>query len=648
MTDRSHVDDLRRKVVVAGVGYSEIGRDLGKSEGYLTLQAAANALADAGLTSEQVDGVVGYPDRISTPFEGPSVSYVQRALGLRGSRYWQATGWGPGQLAAVVNATYAIASGGADVVLCFRGHLRQTKGFYLPSSSSSHASYEQAFKAPYGAPAGAPRWALWAQRYLFEHGLNERHLGSVVLTCRENAQRNPRAVWNGTPLTMDDYLGSRMISSPLRILDCDYPVDGAVCLVLARADRVPDLRKKPVYIESIGHATGPDPEWDQWPDLSQQASGVAAEQMWSRTPYKPTDVDVAEVYDGFSHLALCWLEDLGFCNRGEAGDFLLEGRGLIGGDLPICTDGGQLGGGRLHGFGKLAEAVLQLRGTEGVRQVEGAEVAVAELRRRAAGVLLLVDRMTSASEPRTAVVVGGSGGIGRAAAARLAETGVERVVLVYRGNHAAAQSAAAELAFHGCEPLMVQADITTESGLDALQSCVRANVDGRVDVLVYSAGYRSLASGLERDPVEWQRALAVGVDGFVGVVQVVAPTMPHGGRIVAISGLSGIRAYSTSHMRMGVAKAALQHAVRYLALELAPRGITANAVAFGAVLTEGVAQDLGPQQYETFVVSASQRIPMGRVPQPEEVIGVIGFLASPESAWITGQLLVADGGETLS
>jgi acetyl-CoA acetyltransferase len=370
--------EIANSVAIVGVGYSELSRHSGKTEGYLTLQATMEALRDAGLKTTDLDGVVAVPDRISSTFEGPSITYVQRALGLTRCNFWQAMGRGPAQYSGLIAGAYAIQCGAAHTVLIYRGHLRQQHRYWVRGGiDGSRASDEQAFRFPYGAPAGAPRFALWAQRYLHTYGRDGLDLAQVVLTCREHAQLNPRAIWYGHPLTLEDYLASPFIATPLRILDCDMPIDGAVALILTRADRARDTAKKPVYINSIGHATGPDPDWDTWEDESRPAPFLAAEQMWSRTDLKPDNVDVAELYDGISSLALTWLEALSFCEPGEAGTFLAGGNGRIGGRLPICTDGGQLGGGRLHGFGKLAEAVIQLRGEAGPRQVINASVAVA-------------------------------------------------------------------------------------------------------------------------------------------------------------------------------------------------------------------------------------------------------------------------------
>ncbi len=371
--------NVRRRVVFAGVGYSEIARTTGRSEGSLALEACRNAIADSGLASADIDGIAVWPDRISSVFEGPSIAYMQRALGLQHTRYYQAFGTGPAQLSSVVGAVYAIAAGAARTVICYRAHLRQEQRFYVAGSTGAGghlASGDLAFKAPYGVPAGAARFALWAQRHAHEYGTTDEHRGALVLTCREHAQLNSRAVWNGTPLTMDDYMAADVIATPLRILDCDMPIDGAVALILTSADRATDLRSRPVYVEALGHASGPSLDFDTWPDVTHMASRYAGEEMWARTDLGPTDIDVAQIYDGFSSLAIAWLEDLGFTKKGEAGEWLLAGHGRLGGKMPICTDGGQLGAGRLHGFGKVAETVQQLRGECGSRQVRGAEVGL--------------------------------------------------------------------------------------------------------------------------------------------------------------------------------------------------------------------------------------------------------------------------------
>jgi acetyl-CoA acetyltransferase len=180
-----------------------------------------------------------------------------------------------------------------------------------------------------------------------------------------------------SPLTLDDYLEARMISSPLCLFDCDIPVDGSTALIVSHRDAAQDCPHDGVYVEAIGAALRGRPSWDQYHDMASMASQGAADQLWQRSALRPADIDVAQLYDGFSILALVWLESLGFCGRGEGGSFVADGRRIsLGGQLPLNTAGGQLSAGRLHGYGLVHEAVTQLRGRAGERQVAGAEVAL--------------------------------------------------------------------------------------------------------------------------------------------------------------------------------------------------------------------------------------------------------------------------------
>jgi acetyl-CoA acetyltransferase len=191
---------------------------------------------------------------------------------------------------------------------------------------------------------------------------------------RSHALRNPRAIWHDQPLTRDDYFDAALVSDPLRIVDCDIFVDAAVAIVLARADRAPDLAHRPAYIEAIAHVPGPVLDDHQVPGLLNVSHWVGPE-LWAKTELTVNDVDVAQVYDGFSFQALQWLEDIGFAPPGESGARVAAGEFTFAGRLPICTDGGQLGVGRYHGLEKLAEAARQLWGGAGGGQVEAPEVS---------------------------------------------------------------------------------------------------------------------------------------------------------------------------------------------------------------------------------------------------------------------------------
>ena len=221
----------------------------------------------------------------------------------------------------------------------------------------------------------AANWlALHARRHMHMYGTTKEQLGWLALNSRRNAALNLRAAYRD-PLTMEEYLAARMISDPFGLLDCDVPVDGSVAFVVSSAEAAADC-DHPVRVEACGGARG-EGGWDQRVDYPKMASADAAAQMWSRTDLRPGDVDLAELYDGFTFLTVAWLEALGFCGEGEAGPFI-EGatRIALEGELPLNTYGGQLSAGRMHGNWVLHEACLQLRGQAGERQVQRREVAV--------------------------------------------------------------------------------------------------------------------------------------------------------------------------------------------------------------------------------------------------------------------------------
>jgi acetyl-CoA acetyltransferase len=224
----------------------------------------------------------------------------------------------------------------------------------------------------------ASNWvAMHCRRHMELYGTTKEQLGWLAINTRRNAALNPRAVYRD-PMAMDDYLAARPVSTPLGLFDCDAPVDGSIALVVSHADYAPDCPSRPVSVEAIGGTYGSG-GWIHRDDFPKMASVEAAAQLWSRTDLTPADVDVAELYDGFTFLTFAWLEALGLCGDGEAGPFV-EGASRIAldGALPLNTYGGQLSAGRMHGYWLLHEACLQLRGDAGERQLaRRPEVAVA-------------------------------------------------------------------------------------------------------------------------------------------------------------------------------------------------------------------------------------------------------------------------------
>jgi acetyl-CoA acetyltransferase len=215
----------------------------------------------------------------------------------------------------------------------------------------------------------AANWlALNCRRHMDLYGTTKEQLGWLALNGRRNAALNPLAVYR-EPMTMADYLGARLVSTPFGLLDCDVPIDGSIAVVVSNADYGPDCPHRPVRVEAIGGADGAG-GWFHRDDYPKMAMSDAAAQMWSRTELKPADLAVAELYDGFTYLTLAWLEALGICRDGEAGPFVEGGERIArDGQLPLNTYGGQLSAGRMHGYWALHEGCLQLRGDAGERQV---------------------------------------------------------------------------------------------------------------------------------------------------------------------------------------------------------------------------------------------------------------------------------------
>jgi acetyl-CoA acetyltransferase len=332
------------------------------------VEAALAAVEDAGLDVADIDGLSTYPGG------SPSGAAVQDALGLEVD--WHNGGAeGPAQLGAIVNACMAVATGLTRHVLVFHAMAAAGASGATDGRGAERVGGELQWLLPFQATSPTNWHALEAQWHFERYGTTREQLGWIAVTQRAHATLNPAAVYR-EPLTIDDYLRARMISTPLCLYDCDVPVDGAMAFVISDADYGPDAPRPCARVHAVGTARRERPLWDQWED-SAEGTRDAAAMLWRRADVGPRDVRVALLYDGFSFMAMTWLEALGFCPVGESGEFVQGGERIrLGGDLPLNTDGGQLSAGRLHGFGHVHEAVEQLRGGCGDRQVRGADVAV--------------------------------------------------------------------------------------------------------------------------------------------------------------------------------------------------------------------------------------------------------------------------------
>jgi acetyl-CoA acetyltransferase len=350
---------------------------LGRSGLSLTVQAVLDALADAGLDRADIDGLSTWPGGSGPApgFSGAGVWDIKDALGLN-LEWFSGGSETAGQLGAVVNAVAAVRAGLATHVLCFRTVWESTaqtadRRASVIGSGGGRVEGSHQWMVPFGA-VSATNWAgLLATRHFHEFGTTREQVAGLATTLRANAGLNPKAVLRD-PMTVEDYLNARMISEPLCLFDCDIPVDGSTAVIVSAAEATADLAAQPVRIEAMGSALYGRPYWDQYEDLTSMAAHDASEALWRKTTLTAKDVDIAQLYDGFSILTLIWLEALGLCGKGEAGPFVAGGKRIDrDGELPLNTGGGQLSAGRLHGFGHLHEACVQLRGTGGDRQVPG-------------------------------------------------------------------------------------------------------------------------------------------------------------------------------------------------------------------------------------------------------------------------------------
>ena len=374
---------LEKDVAITGIGQSEVGRPSSKSAMKLTIDACKQAIEDAGLHRDDIDGVAAWPgdNNNGDAFSPVGPNAIIGTMGLKVN--WFGAGYeAPGPIAGIINGAMAIASGLCKHVLVFRTitessrrQVDKTAGALTNKTIGRDSSFFWQWYTPFNVMSGINLMAMYAQKHFHEFGTTEEQLAQIALTCRANAVLNEKAVFR-KPMTMEDYLSARYISTPLRLFDCDVHCDASTAIILSRKDAAKDCKNRPIRIEAIGSALHQPWSWDQI-DLTGMAAKDAANMMWQRTDYKPSDVGSAQLYDGFSILTLLWLEALGLCGKGEGGAFIEGGQRIaLNGELPINTNGGQLSGGRTHGLGYVHEACSQLWGRAGGRQTKAHDVTV--------------------------------------------------------------------------------------------------------------------------------------------------------------------------------------------------------------------------------------------------------------------------------
>lgn len=358
------METIHDRACIVGIGHTEYSKDSGRSELQLACEAIGAAIADAGLTSADIDGVAKYTMDNNDPIA------IARCLGLPQLRYFGevAYGGGGGPVGTVMLAAMAVATGQAKAVVAFRA-MNERSGRGTPrfgqAAAAPGAAGPASYLAPFGLFSPAQMIALAARRHMHLYGTESRHFGEIAVTCRHHANFNPQAMMYGRPLTLEDHQNSRMIADPLHLYDCCLETDGGAAVIVTTPDRARQLKHKPVFIAAGGLGAG---AWNHRSivkdmDAVESESTVIAKHLFRDAGITHDDIDVLFIYDHFTPLVLMALEDYGFCKRGEAKDFIAGGRlRWPHGDLPLNTSGGNLSEGYMHGMQNIIEAVRQLRG----------------------------------------------------------------------------------------------------------------------------------------------------------------------------------------------------------------------------------------------------------------------------------------------
>lgn len=354
-----------KTAIISSVTYG-IGEAPGRSSMDLAVSASVRALSAVGLTPADVDGLfIGLPDDFLS-----GLTFAEY-LGISPKVTDNNRTGGSAFLTQAMWAALALEAGQCDVALIAYGSNQRSAAGKLVSAMRP-SPYEGPLKLP--RPVGA--YALAASRYIHEYGLKREQLGAVALAARQWAQKNPDAFMR-EPLCIDEYMQSRLVADPLSVLDCCLVTDGAAAVVMVRADRAKHLCKRPAYLLGAAAATQ-HRDITNMPDLTTTAAALSGPRAMAQAGVQPRDFDVVELYDAFTINTILFLEDLGFCKKGEGGAFVEGGRIAPGGTLPVNTNGGGLSCVHpgMYGLFTMVEAAQQLAGTAGERQVPNAHLAL--------------------------------------------------------------------------------------------------------------------------------------------------------------------------------------------------------------------------------------------------------------------------------
>jgi acetyl-CoA acetyltransferase len=363
---------LFEKGAITGIGETAYTRGSGKSDEALQMEASLKAIADAGLKPTDIDGVVPYAagatvaEDFITNFNLPDLRYsATTPLG------------GASCVAAIQAAVTAVAAGLANHVLIPIG-----RNGYSGSRIGGRVQQMPQFRVvgeyemPLGSLAPAQLYSQMARRHMELYGTKSEHFAKIAMTVRNHAAMNDNALRQG-PMTLEDHQSSRMIADPLRLFDCCLESDGGAAVIVSATERAKDMKSKPAYIMGVaeGHPDSPS-AITQRPDITTLGTAKAAPRAFEMAGISHGDIDVAEIYDCFTYIVLCQMEDLGFCKKGEGGDFVASTDFGFDGDLPLNTHGGLLSQAHIVGMNHVVELVKQLRGDAGAAQVKDANIGL--------------------------------------------------------------------------------------------------------------------------------------------------------------------------------------------------------------------------------------------------------------------------------
>ncbi len=358
------MDSIHDQACIVGIGHTEYSKDSGRSELKLACEAIGAAIADAGLTVADIDGITKFTMDNNDPID------IARSLGIPHLRFASevAYGGGGGPVGTILMAAMAVATGQAKAVVAFRA-MNERSGRGTPrfgqAPTAEGATGVKGYMSPYGLFSPAQMVALAARRHMHLYGTESRHFGEIAVTCRHHANMNPDAMMYGQPMTLDDHQNSRMIADPLHLFDCCLETDGGAAIVITTPERARGLKQPPITIAAAGFGGG---AWNNQSILKnveapETESTVIAKHLFRDAGITHDDIDVLFVYDHFTPLVMMAIEDYGFCKRGEGKDFVSNSRLMWpDGELPMNTSGGNLSEGYMHGMQNTIEAVRQLRG----------------------------------------------------------------------------------------------------------------------------------------------------------------------------------------------------------------------------------------------------------------------------------------------